>query len=189
MVGFVFFPPSPRNIGFDLARALGARVGGRAQKVALTVDATDEVFAMLVDALRPDLLQLHGKESPERVDELRRRFGIPTMKAIGVSGPEDMAAVARYEPVVDRILFDAKPPRGASRPGGNGLAFDWELVAGIDVGKPWMLSGGLTPDNVAEAVRLTRAPGIDVSSGVESAPGVKDPALIRDFVARARAAA
>ncbi len=188
MVGFVFFPPSPRNIGLETARALGARVAGRALKVSLTVDATDEVFAALVEALRPDILQLHGKETPERLLDLRAKFGLPVMKAIGVATAADLAAVGRYEPVADRLLFDARPPKDATRPGGNGNAFDWNLLAGVKTARPWMLSGGLDPDNVAEAVRMTRAPGVDVSSGVESAPGVKDLAKIAAFVARARAA-
>ena len=188
MVGFVFFPPSPRNIGLETARALGARVAGRALKVSLTVDATDEVFVALVEALRPDILQLHGKETPERLLDLRAKFGLPVMKAIGVATAADLAAVARYEPVADRLLFDARPPEDATRPGGNGNAFDWNLLAGVKTDRPWMLSGGLDPDNVAEAVRMTRAPGVDVSSGVESAPGVKDLAKIAAVVARARAA-
>jgi phosphoribosylanthranilate isomerase len=178
MVGFVFFPPSPRNLGFDAARALGRRVAGRAQKVALTVDADDATFEALVAALAPDLLQLHGREPPERVAAIRRRFGIPVMKVIG--------ALARYEPVAERILFDAKPPKDATRPGGNGLAFDWALIAGARIVRPWMLSGGLDAGNVAEAVRVSGAPGVDVSSGVESAPGVKDVAKIAAFVRAAK---
>lgn len=186
MVGFVFFPPSPRNLGFDAARALGRRVAGRAQKVALTVDADDATFEALVAALAPDLLQLHGREPPERVAAIRRRFGIPVMKVIGVSSAEDLAALARYEPVAERILFDAKPPKDATRPGGNGLAFDWQLIAGARIVRPWMLSGGLDAGNVAEAVRVSGAPGVDVSSGVESAPGVKDVAKIAAFVRAAK---
>ena len=189
MVGFVFFPPSPRNLDYARARELGARVSGRARKVSLTVNAGDDVFAALIEALRPDLLQLHGKETPERARDIRAKFGVPVMKAIGVSSIADLAAVARYEPAVDWILFDAKPPKDATRPGGNGLAFDWALLADIKTAKPWMLSGGLTPGNVAEALRATGAPGVDVSSGVESAPGIKDLGKIADFVARARAAA
>ena len=188
MVGFVFFPPSPRNISYPTAQALSARVKGRALKVSLTVNATDDEFAALIAALQPDLLQLHGHESPERVSEIKAKFGIPVMKAIGVSSADDLAAVARYEPVVDRILFDAKPPKDSTRPGGNGLAFDWELIAHVKVSKPWMLSGGLTPENVAEALRATHAQGLDVSSGVESSPGVKDLAKIAAFLSNARAA-
>jgi phosphoribosylanthranilate isomerase len=188
MLGFVFFPPSPRNISYETARALAAQVKTRAQKVSLTVDASDEVFAALIDALHPDILQLHGNETPERVAELKRKFGIPVMKAISVSEAHDLAAIARYEPVADRILFDSKPPKLATRPGGNGLAFDWSLVASASIRLPWILSGGLTPENVAEAIAITRAQGVDVSSGVESTPGVKDPARIVKFVEQARAA-
>lgn len=189
MVGFVFFPPSPRNIDLDLARQLSEIAAERAQTVALVVDADDAFLTSVTQALRPKILQLHGKESPQRVAEIRARFGLPVMKALGVSGPEDFATVAAYEAVCDRLLFDAKPPKDATRPGGNGLAFDWSLLAGRQFNKPWMLSGGLTIDSVEEAVLATRAPGIDVSSGVESAPGVKDPALITTFMSRARAAA
>ncbi len=186
MVGFVFFPPSPRNISYDIARELGARVQGRAQKVSLTVDADDATFVALVAALRPDILQLHGSETPERIARLRERFGLPVMKAIGVSTAADLAALALYEPVADRILFDARPPADSTRPGGNGIAFDWDLLAGVKVGKPWMLSGGLDADNVAQALEITSAPGVDVSSGVESSRGVKDLHKIREFVASAR---
>ena len=186
MVGFVFFPPSPRNIDYETARALGARVAGRARKVSLTVDATDDVLAVLIEALQPDLLQLHGRETLARIRDIKAKFGLPVMKAIGVSAAADLAAVDRYAPVVDRILFDAKPPSEATRPGGNGLAFDWALIANVTTAVPWMLSGGLTPENVAEALRVTRAPGLDVSSGVESAPGVKDTGAIAEFAARAR---
>ena len=188
MVGFVFFPPSPRTLTFDQARALGARVEGRAQKVALSVNADDVTLDAVVEALRPDLMQLHGKETPARVAEVRARYGLQVMKALGVSKPEDLAAVAPYEPVADRILFDAKPPKGAVLPGGNGLAFDWTILRGRPTRLPWMLSGGLDAANVAEAIRISGATAVDVSSGVESAPGVKDEARIRDFVAACRSA-
>jgi phosphoribosylanthranilate isomerase len=189
MVGFVFFTPSPRNLDFAAARPLGERVRGRAQKVALTVDADDAFLDAVVEALRPDLLQLHGQETPQRVEALRRRFGLPVMKAIAVETKSDLAAVAAYNKVVDRFLFDARAPRDATRPGGLGKAFDWHLLEKIDPGVPFMLSGGLDAGNVAAALRITRAPGVDVSSGVERAPGVKDADKIRAFVRAARQAA
>jgi phosphoribosylanthranilate isomerase len=189
MVGFVFFPPSPRNIAFDTARALGRRVRGRAQKVALSVDADDALLDAVVEALRPDMLQLHGKEPPARVTALKRHFGLPVMKAIAVAAKADLAAVATYARVADRLLFDAHAPREATRPGGLGKPFDWALLRNIDPGVPFLLSGGLDAGNVAEALRITRAPGVDVSSGVERAPGEKDPDKIRNFVRAAREAA
>jgi len=185
--GFVFFPKSPRNVSMDVARslALGAPVG--LAKVALVVDADDALIDALVDQVPLDMLQLHGKESPERVAALRARTGLPVMKAVGVAGPEDLGAIAVYEQVADQILIDAKPPKDATLPGGNGLAFDWRLLTGRKYWtRPWMLAGGLDAGNVAEAVRLTGARQVDVSSGVESAPGVKDPNKITDFVAAAR---
>ena len=188
MVGFVFFPPSPRHLSLERARELGARVDGRALKVALSVDADDATLAASIEALGPDILQLHGKEMPERVADVRRRFGLPVMKALGVSEAADLAAIDRYVGAADRVLLDAKPPKGATRPGGNAKAFDWRILAGAAIKTPWMLSGGLDPANVEEAIAITGAPGIDVSSGVESAPGVKDRGLITDFVRRARAA-
>ena len=188
MVGFVFFPPSPRNISPEQARELSEIAGKRAQTVALVVDADDAFLEGAVSALKPSILQLHGKETPQRVAEIRARFGLPVMKALGISTAEDFDKVAAYEQVCDRLLFDAKPPKDATRPGGNGLAFDWALLRGRQFRKPWMLSGGLTIETVEEAIRATQAPGIDVSSGVESAPGVKDIALIKTFMARARAA-
>jgi phosphoribosylanthranilate isomerase len=189
MVGFVFFPPSPRHLLHEAARPLGARVRGRAQKVALTVDADDDVFDALVEALRPDLLQLHGKESPARVAALKTRFGLPVMKAIPVETKADLAAIAPYAGVADRLLFDARAPRDATRPGGLGKPFDWRLLESLDPGVPFMLSGGLDAANVGEALRITRAPGVDVSSGVERAPGEKDPDKIRAFIRAAREAA
>jgi phosphoribosylanthranilate isomerase len=189
LVGFVFFPPSPRNVGMESARALGARVKGRAGKVALSVDADDALLDAVVGALRPDMLQLHGTESPERVSELKQRHGVPVMKAIAVETSADLAAVARYATVADRLIFDARAPREATRPGGLGKPFDWRLLQNLDPGVPFMLSGGLDAGNVAEALRLTRAPGVDVSSGVERAPGEKDPDRIRAFIRAARAAA
>jgi phosphoribosylanthranilate isomerase len=188
MLGFVFFPPSPRHLDHQRARILGARVGSRALKVALTVDADEVVIAEIMDSLAPDILQLHGHETPDRVDEIKRRFKRQTMKVIGISTAGDLESIARYEGIADRILLDAKPPKDATRPGGNARAFDWTLLSGATIAPPWMLSGGLDPNNVAEAIRMTRAPGVDVSSGVETAPGVKNPDLIRAFIARARAA-
>jgi phosphoribosylanthranilate isomerase len=187
MVGFVFFPPSPRNISLETARALGARVKGRAQRVALTVDADDLVLAQIVDALKPDVLQLHGHETPERVTAIKQRFGLPAMKVLPIETKSDLAAIDAYASVADRLLFDARPPRDATRPGGLGKAFDWHVLENLNLSIPFMLSGGLHADNVAEALRITRAPGVDVSSGVESAPGVKDPDKIRAFVRAARA--
>jgi phosphoribosylanthranilate isomerase len=188
MVGFVFFAPSPRNLSLDDAMALGAQAQGRAIRVALSVDADDAFLDAAVEAARPDMLQLHGKETPERVLYLKRRFGLPVMKAIHVSGPEDLAAVAAYENAADRLIFDARPPKGAVLPGGNGAAFDWAILDHVQTKLPWMLSGGINPANVAEAIRLTRAPGVDVSSGVERSPGVKDAGLIANFISRARGA-
>jgi phosphoribosylanthranilate isomerase len=188
MVGFVFFPPSPRHIGFEAARALGKRVQGRARKVALSVDASDADLGQFVEALEPDLLQLHGRETPERVATLRSRFHLPVMKALPVERKSDLTPVRIYEKVADRILFDARAPRKATRPGGLGKSFDWHLLEGLDLRIPFVLSGGLDAENVAEALRITRAPSVDVSSGVERAPGIKDPDKIHAFVRAARAA-
>jgi len=189
MVGFVFFPPSPRNISFKTAAALEARVRGRAKKVALTVDADDTLLAYVVDALGPDILQLHGSESPMRVAAVKAQFNLPVMKSIAVEIKTDLAAIARYAAVADRLLFDARAPREATRPGGLGKPFDWTLLAGATAPVPLMLSGGLDAGNVGEALRITRAPGVDVSSGVERAPGEKDADKIRAFVRAARSAA
>lgn len=235
MAGFVFFPPSPRNLEYEVARRLGERAKGRVLKVALTVDADDAAFESIVESLRPDMLQLHGRETPARIMELKRRFGLPVMKAIAVEEKEDLIPVAIYTRVADRILFDARPPREATRPGGLGKAFDWHLLisrwkfrkatsnriagwGGYDVpkqssgnggwggdaeslrhawfslrdalapGTPFMLSGGLDTGNVAEALAITRAGGVDVSSGVERAPGEKDSDKIRTFIKAARQA-
>jgi phosphoribosylanthranilate isomerase len=189
MVGFVFFEPSPRHVTLEAARALGARVCGRAQKVALTVDADDGLLEGIVEALRPDVLQLHGREPPARVVALKRRFGLAVMKAIAVAAEQDLAAVADYADVADRLLFDARAPREATRPGGLGNAFDWHLLQDVRRGLPFVLSGGLDAANVADALRITRAPGVDVSSGVERAPGEKDSEKIHAFVRAARQAA
>lgn len=187
-VGFVFFPASPRHVEPEAARALSEHVQGRAKKVALTVDADDAAFAAIVAALKPDLLQLHGKETPERVFELRARFGLPVMKALPVETAADLAAAASYQDVANWLLFDARAPKEATRPGGLGRPFDWTLLKALDPGLPFMLSGGLEPGNVGQALAITRAPAVDVSSGVESGPGVKDPSKIRDFARAVREA-
>lgn len=179
--GFVFFAKSPRHLTVDQARPLALSAPEGLCKVALTVDADDATLDAIVGGLPLDMLQLHGHETPDRVAEVKARYGLPVMKAVGVADEGDLAALLDYSLVADQVLVDAKPPRGAALPGGNGLAFDWRLVAQRRWLRPWMLAGGLTPDNVAEAVRLTGARQVDVSSGVESAPGVKDPARIRAF--------
>jgi phosphoribosylanthranilate isomerase len=189
MVGFVFFPASPRHLTFERAHALASRVLERAQKVALTVDADDALLDAVVEALQPDMLQLHGAESPVRVEAVRRMFGLPVMKALPISAKSDLDAIAHYAGIADRLLFDARAPREATRPGGLGKPFDWHLLENVDPGVPFMLSGGLDAANVGEALRITRAPGVDVSSGVERAPGEKDPDKIRAFVRAARIAA
>lgn len=181
-VGFVFFPKSPRNVTMDVARDLALDVPPGVAKVALTVDADDGALDALVGSVPLDMLQLHGHESPERVAHVRTRYGLPVMKALGIATAEDLAQIDIYSEVADQLLIDAKPPKGADLPGGNGLSFDWRLLAGRKYWtRPWMLAGGLTPDNVAEAVRLTGARQVDVSSGVESAPGVKDTGRMMDF--------
>lgn len=187
LLGFVFFPPSPRNVAPKRAAALAERARGRATIVALTVDAAPADLDDIVATVRPDLLQLHGAESPERVEAIRRDTGLPVMKAFGIATAADLDAVKDY-PLAECLLLDGKPPRGATRPGGNAAAFDWSLLKGFHDARPWLLSGGLDPTNVAEALAVTGAPGVDVSSGVESAPGHKDPAKIRAFIAAVRAA-
>ncbi|HLL26284.1 MAG TPA: phosphoribosylanthranilate isomerase [Xanthobacteraceae bacterium] len=189
LVGLVFFPPSPRAVTMDAAAKLAARARGRARVTALVVDANDSLLAGIVEHAKPDLLQLHGAESTERVAAIRSRFGRPVMKAIPVAEAADLRAVPDYEAVADRILFDARPPKDANRPGGHGRAFDWALLAGFKRKQPMMLSGGLTPENVAEAIAIVRPDAVDVSSGVERAPGEKDLAKIASFVKNARAAA
>ena len=188
LVGFVFFPPSPRNVMPAAARSLGAQVKGRALKVALTVDAEDALFDAIVGELQPDILQLHGRERPERIAALKRRFGLPVMKAVPVETRADLAAIERYRGGADRLLFDARAPREATRPGGLGKPFDWNLLRDIAAGPDYLLSGGLDAGNVAEALAITGAPGVDVSSGVERAPGEKDPDKVAAFVKAAREA-
>ncbi len=185
-VGLVFFARSPRHLDIPTARLLALAVPPGVAKVALTVDASDAELDVIVAEVPLDMLQLHGRESPDRVRAVRARYGLPVMKAVGVAGTGDLAALDVYAEVADQLLVDAKPAPGAVLPGGNGLAFDWRLIAGRRWTRPWMLAGGLTPANVAEAVRLTGALQVDVSSGVETAPGVKDAGLIADFVRAAQ---
>lgn len=188
-VGFVIYPRSPRHVTRERLRRLCAQVRGRAATVVLTVDADDALLADLVETADPAMLQLHGGETPARVAEVRSRFGRPVMKAIGISRRQDLAVLQAYEGVADEILLDAKPPPGSGLPGGNGVPFDWRVLSALDVSTPFMLSGGLTPHNVGDAVAVSRAPAVDVSSGVETAPGVKDPEKILAFVHAARSPA
>jgi phosphoribosylanthranilate isomerase len=186
-VGFVFYPPSPRSVSAARAGELCKAVPASVQRVGLFVDADDAAIAAALGAASLDILQFHGGETPERVAEAKHRFGRKVMKAISVAGPEDVAAAARYEDVADLLLFDAKPPRRPDAlPGGNGLVFDWQLIAGRDWRRPWMLSGGLTAELLPEAVRISGATAVDVSSGVERRPGDKDPDKIRAFLEVAR---
>ncbi len=210
MVGFVFFPPSPRNVSFETAKMLGARVQGRAKKVALTVDADDELLARIVEVLAPDFLQLHGKELADRSYAIKKRFGLPIIKAFAVEAKSDFAQLKAYQPIGAWLLFDAKAPAEATRPGGLGQPvdwpmirekrpewaltsdlgkpFDWALMSGAIPGVPVILSGGLNAGNVGEALRITRVPAVDVSSGVETSPGRKDAQKVRDFIEAARQA-
>jgi phosphoribosylanthranilate isomerase len=183
--GFVFFPRSPRHLGWDEAAALASNAPPGLCKVGLTVDPDDAMLDRLA-ALPIDMVQLHGHETPDRVSEIRQRLGLPVMKAVGIASADDVALIERYEAVADQILCDAKPATGPL-PGGTGLSFDWRLIAGRRWHRPWMLAGGLEPANVAEAVRLTGARQVDVSSGVEDAPGVKSAEKIRAFIAAAAA--
>lgn len=184
--GFVFFPKSPRNVTVEQAAQLAHLVPGGVARVGLFVNPGDAELRAVLDRVPLDMVQLHGSETPSRVAEVKALTGLPVMKAVGISGPSDLDALWDFGLVADMLLVDAKPALDADLPGGNGLAFDWRLLVGRRWLKPWMLAGGLTPDNVAEAIRLTGASAVDVSSGVESAPGVKDPALIRAFVAAAK---
>ncbi|KPF84595.1 N-(5'-phosphoribosyl)anthranilate isomerase [alpha proteobacterium AAP38] len=181
-VGLVFFPKSPRNVSIATAAELSRMVGTGTRVVGLFVDPTDDLLDDVTGQVPLDLIQLHGGETPERVAAIRARFNLPVMKALKVGDAADLDAATAYEPVVDMLLFDAKPPKGAVLPGGNGVAFDWSLLTGRDWQKPWMLSGGLDPANVADAIRATGAKAVDVSSGVEDAPGRKSPDLIRAFL-------
>ena len=189
LIGFVFFPKSPRNVSLDEAARLAAPARGRAQIVALAVDPDDALVDAIATRLAPDLLQLHGHETPQRVAEIAARSGLSIMKAIAVAEEADLAIVPAYLPHVARLLFDAKPPKTPQAlPGGNGLPFDWRLIRDLDPGRPVMLSGGLDPANVAQAIAVTGVSAVDVSSGVESAPGVKDPKKIAAFIRNARSA-
>lgn len=187
-LGFVFYPPSPRAVMAAKAARLCAAVPAGIARVGLFVDADDEAIRAILDAAPIDILQFHGSESPDRVADAKARFSRPVMKVVAIAGPQDVAGAARYEEVADMLLFDAKPPRRADAlPGGNGLAFDWGLIAGRFWRRPWMLSGGLTPELLPEAVRISGATAVDVSSGVERRPGEKDLDKIRAFLAAARA--
>jgi phosphoribosylanthranilate isomerase len=187
MVGFVFFPPSPRHLSLETAREFGKQAKGRAIKVALTVDADDVTLSNIVETLQPDLLQLHGKEPIARLRDIKAKFGLPVMKVIAVETSADLTVLPGFAGVADRILFDARAPKDATRPGGLGAVFDWHVLEKLDLKLPFMVSGGLNPDNVAEAVRVTQAGGVDVSSGVERSPGHKDPEMILKFIRAARA--
>ncbi|MGQ3488324.1 phosphoribosylanthranilate isomerase [Roseovarius pacificus] len=188
-VGFVFFPKSPRHLELEAAAFMAASVPVGIMKVALTVDADDAMLDTLTGQVPLDMLQLHGSETPERVAGVKSRYGLPVMKAVGIADAGDLPQLETYGRVADQLLVDAKPPKGADRPGGNAMAFDWTLIAGRRWPVPWMLAGGLTPENVAQAVRLTGARQVDVSSGVESAPGVKDADKMRAFVEAAQSGA
>jgi len=186
-LGFNFFPKSPRSVDAETARALAVDVPAGVAKVALLVNPTDAELDQLIETVPLDMLQLHGSETPERVAEIRARYGLPVMKVLGVASAEDLDAIDSYSAVADQLLLDAKPPKDAVLPGGNGLAFDWKLLAGRKYWtRPWMLAGGLTPDNVAEAIARTGAKQVDVASGVESAPGVKDAGKMAAFIRAAQ---
>ena len=187
-VGFIFFEKSPRNIEIAEAARLRRAARGRAQAVAVSVDADDAMLERIVEGMRPDLLQFHGKESPERIARLKERFGLPVMKAISVREKGDLDLLPAYRGIADRFLLDAKPPAGAELPGGNGLPFDWSILASLDGKVDYMLSGGLNAANIGQAMATARPRGIDVSSGVERAPGIKDPDLIRAFFSAVRSA-
>ena len=183
--GLVFHPASPRNLSLEAAWGIASALRGKLKMVALVADADNDTLAAIIDAVRPDYLQLHGRESVARTQDIRVRFGA-VIKALPIGAAEDFDAVPPYESVADLLMFDAKPPKGAARGGGHGAAFDWQLLAGRKFARPWFLAGGLTPDNVARATQLSGAAMADVSSGVESAPGIKDTALMTDFINAAR---
>lgn len=186
MLGFVFYPPSPRNLAPEAAAKLLDLVPSGTDRVGVFVDPTNDHLDAVLGKARLDLIQLHGDETPERCRAITIYFGLPLIKAIKVSGPEDIEQAREYEDIVDWLMFDARAPKGAALPGGNGLPFDWTMLKGKGFKRPWLLSGGLTPENLAEAVRLSGANAVDVSSGVESAPGKKDPAKIRAFLETAK---
>ena len=187
-VGLMFHPNSPRKVDLEQAASLAARLRGRVRIVAVLRDPSDDQIAAIKAQVNPDLIQLHGAEPPARVAAIRETFQVGLIKAIGVAEPSDLAGVGAYEESVDLFLFDAKPPAGATREGGHGTAFDWRIVSGQRIGRPWLLAGGLDAENVARAIAASNAPGVDVSSGVETAPGVKSAEKIAAFVAAARAA-
>ncbi|MBX9748479.1 MAG: phosphoribosylanthranilate isomerase [Roseococcus sp.] len=185
-VGFVYFPPSPRAVTPAQSGAISASLEGGPRRVGLFVDPADALLEAALASTALDVIQLHGEESPARVAEIRIRFGVPVMKALGIANEADLAQIADYEPVADRLLLDAKPPPDAVLPGGNAAPFEWRLARLARINRPWLLAGGLTPANVAAAIAASGAPGVDVSSGVERARGVKDAGLIRAFIAAAR---
>ncbi|RWP86563.1 MAG: phosphoribosylanthranilate isomerase [Mesorhizobium sp.] len=187
-VGFIFFAKSPRYVEPAEAGRLREAARGKATAVAVTVDASDAFLDEIVAQMQPDMLQLHGAETPERVAEVNARYGLPVMKALPLSEAADLERIKPFIGISDRFLFDAKPPKGSELPGGNGVAFDWRILVGLDGGVDYMLSGGLNAANIGDALRLADPPGIDISSGVESAPGVKDPALIEQFFRAVRTA-
>jgi phosphoribosylanthranilate isomerase len=188
MVGFVFFPKSPRNVTVEQAAELRKATIGRAQAVAVTVDATDEALDELVGVMQPDVLQLHGSETPERVAAVKARYGLPVIKALSIRDAADLEKIAPYLGIAGKFLLDAKAPKGSELPGGNGVSFDWRILSALDPGLDYMLSGGVNAGNVAEALKVTHAPGLDLSSGVETAPGVKSVALINEFFAALKVA-
>lgn len=187
-VGFIFFPKSPRNVSPDQAGRLRQAAKGRAHAVAVTVDADDALLDEIVAAMLPDMLQLHGREAPARVAEVKARYGLPVMKALSISEASDLEAIRPYLGIADRFLLDAKPPKGAELPGGNGVSFDWRILKALDARIDYMLSGGLDAQNIGAALALLSPKGIDLSSGVETAPGIKDPVLITQFFAAIEAA-
>ncbi|GHD17122.1 phosphoribosylanthranilate isomerase [Tianweitania populi] len=187
-IGFIFFTKSPRNVSAETAGALRQAARGRAQAVVVTVNADDDALDDIVSAVEPDVLQLHGSETPERVSAVKARYGLPVMKALSISTADDLVRAQSFAGIADRLLFDAKPPKGAELPGGNGITFDWSLLATLDGSLPYMLSGGLNASNVGDALARVHPSGLDISSGVESAPGIKDVALIKAFFAAIRSA-
>ena len=186
LTGFVFFARSPRNVSIAEASALTARVPAGVRKVALTVDADDDALAAIIAGAGVDTLQLHGAETPDRVHAVRETFGLPVIKALPVATADDVKRASDFAAVADMLLFDAKPPKNADRPGGNAETFEWSLLTDLSMDVPWLLAGGLTPGNVADAIRITGAPMVDVSSGIEDAPGRKSTAKIHAFIAAAR---
>ena len=182
-IGMIFFAKSPRHVGLEQARSLSEHAGNRIEKVAVSVNADDSYLDQIYEAVNPDMLQLHGSESAERVEELKKRYGLPVMKAIPISSPSDFEKMTPYLGFADMFLFDAKPPEGSDLPGGNGVAFDWEIMDALPKDVPYLLSGGLDASNVCQALERSGANAVDISSGVESSPGVKDIKLIKEFLA------